>query len=155
MDTIARTSPRATAADDTAHVVDVAGHDVTGAFCPVYSRAIEVIGRRWTGAILRALLSGATRFTDITTVIPGLSDRLLSERLKELEAEGIVTRGVTPSHPVRIEYGLTAKGYALNEVILAVSTWAETWGSSGTGDGTHVSLAEPDRGEVTAPRETP
>lgn len=108
-------------------------HDHSGAFCPVYSRAIEVIGRRWTGAILRALLSGATRFTDITCVVPGLSDRLLSERLKELEAEGIVTRGVTPSHPVRIEYGLTPKGYALNEVIVAVSTWAATWGGPATG----------------------
>ncbi len=117
---------------------DTAGeptHDHSGAFCPVYSRAIEVIGRRWTGAILRALLSGATRFTDITAVVPGLSDRLLSERLKELEAEGIVTRSVTPSHPVRIEYGLTPKGYALNDVIVAVSTWAATWGTTSAADG--------------------
>ncbi len=64
--------------------------DQISAFCPVYHRAIELIGRRWTGAILRVLLSGATRFTDITAAVPGLSDRLLSERLKELEAEGIV-----------------------------------------------------------------
>lgn len=97
------------------------------AFCPVYHRAIELIGRRWTGVILRAMLSGAARFSDIAAAVPGLSDRLLSERLKELEAEGIVTRTVVPSTPVRITYDLTPKGQALNEVIVAVSSWAENW----------------------------
>ncbi len=97
------------------------------AFCPIYHRAIELIGRRWTGAILRVLLSGQTRFSDITTAIPGLSDRLLSERLKELEAEGIVTRTVIPETPVRIEYRLTEKGRALSHVIDAVSEWAGEW----------------------------
>ena len=76
-------------------------------FCPAYHEAIELIGRRWTGAILRVLLSGARRFSDITTTIPGLSDRLLSERLKELEGAGIVTRTVYPETPVRVEYQLT------------------------------------------------
>jgi len=98
------------------------------AFCPAYHRAIEVIGRRWTGAVLRALLSGATRFTDVTAAVPNLSDRLLSERLKELEAEGIVSRTVIPETPVRIEYRLTDKGRALEGVIAAVSAWAEEWG---------------------------
>ena len=97
------------------------------AFCPNYHRAIELIGRRWTGAILRVLLSGATRFSDVTAAIPGLSDRLLSERLKELEAEGIVSRTVIPVTPVRIEYRLTEKGRALGDVMAAISTWAETW----------------------------
>jgi len=97
------------------------------AFCPKYHRAIELIGRRWTGAILRAMLSGQARFSDIAAAVPGLSDRLLSERLKELEAEGIVTRTVVPSTPVRIDYALSAKGQALNEVIAAVSNWAEEW----------------------------
>ena len=101
--------------------------DQISAFCPVYHRAIELIGRRWTGAILRVLLSGATRFTDITAAVPGLSDRLLSERLKELEAEGIVTRTVIPATPVRIEYGLTEKGRALSDVMAAISAWAEEW----------------------------
>ena len=107
------------------------------AFCPVYHRAIELIGRRWTGAILRALMSGATRFTDITAAVPGLSDRLLSERLKELEAEGIVSRTVVPSTPVRIEYGLTEKGHALNDVMAAVSEWAETWLRPADGEAEH------------------
>jgi DNA-binding HxlR family transcriptional regulator len=97
------------------------------AFCPTYHRAIELIGRRWTGAILRAMLSGEARFSDIAAAVPGLSDRLLSERLKELEAEGIVRRTVVPSTPVRIDYALTDKGLALNEVIVAVSDWAEHW----------------------------
>jgi DNA-binding HxlR family transcriptional regulator len=97
------------------------------AFCPVFHHAIELIGRRWTGAILRAMLSGEARFSEIAAAVPGLSDRLLSERLKELEAEGIVTRTVVPSTPVRVDYALTAKGEALHDVIVAVSAWAESW----------------------------
>ena len=97
------------------------------AFCPTFHRAIELVGRRWTGVILRAMFSGEARFSDIASVVPGLSDRLLSERLKELEAEGIVTRTVVASTPVRVDYALTEKGQALNEVIVAVSTWAESW----------------------------
>src|SRR6266571_1376573 len=92
-----------------------------GAFCPLYHRAVELIGRRWTGAILRAMLVGISRFSDFTEAIPGLSDRMLSERLKELEAEGVVQRCVTPDTPVRIEYRLTDKGRALVSVVEAVS----------------------------------
>ena len=114
--------------DDADRSHPVADHDgQMTAFCPVYHRAIELIGRRWTGAIIRVLMSGATRFSDVTAAIPCLSDRLLSERLKELEAEGIVSRTVIPATPVRIEYRLTEKGRALNDVMAAVSEWAETW----------------------------
>jgi DNA-binding HxlR family transcriptional regulator len=98
-----------------------------GAFCPRFHYAVELIGRRWTGAILRALLSGATRYSDISNTVPGLSDRLLSERLRELEAEGIVQRTVIPEMPVRIEYHLTEKGESLEAVLAAVSAWAEEW----------------------------
>ena len=97
------------------------------AFCPKFHYAVELIGRRWTGAILRALLAGATRYSDITQAVPGLSDRLLSERLRELETEGIVTRTVIPEMPVRIEYHLTNKGKSLEAVLTSVSEWAETW----------------------------
>ena len=97
------------------------------AFCPRFHHAIELIGRRWTGAILRAMFSGRTRFSDIAGAVPGLSDRLLSERLKELEAEGLVERCVYPDTPVRIEYRLTDKGRALQQTILAVASWAEEW----------------------------
>jgi DNA-binding HxlR family transcriptional regulator len=101
--------------------------DAPAAFCPYYHHAVELIGRRWTGAILRALLSDIRRFSDLTEAIPGLSDRMLSERLKELEAEGIVARLVHAERPVRVEYLLTQKGQALGDVIEAVSSWAETW----------------------------
>lgn len=96
-------------------------------FCPYFHRAIELIGARWSGAIIRALLSGIAHFSELTAVVPGLSDRMLSERLKELEAEGIVERQVTPSTPVRVEYHLTAKGRALGEAVNAISAWADDW----------------------------
>ena len=97
------------------------------AFCPQFHRAVELIGARWTGAIVRAMLTGITRFTDLTEAIPGLSDRMLSERLKELEGQGVVERHVIPLTPVRIEYCLTDKGRALAGVVGAVSTWAGAW----------------------------
>ena len=96
-------------------------------FCPHFHHAVEVIGRRWTGAIVRVLLTGASRFSEITAAVPGLSDRLCSERLKELEAEGIVERRVVPDTPVRVEYRLTEKGAALADAVTALSSWATTW----------------------------
>lgn len=95
--------------------------------CPRFHRAVELIGRRWTGAILSSMLLGTTRFTDIVHSVPGLSDRLLSERLKELECQGIVARKVHAETPVRIEYTMTAKGMALADVISAIGGWAEQW----------------------------
>ncbi|CAN5691726.1 helix-turn-helix domain-containing protein [soil metagenome] len=92
-----------------------------------YHHAVELIGRRWTGAIIRAMLNGAKHFSELTATIPGLSDRLVSVRLKELEAEGIVERIVIPDKPVRIEYLLTPKGRALESVVDAVDCWAERW----------------------------
>ena len=123
----------------------------TGAFCPVYHRAIELIGRRWTGAILRALLGGERRFSDVRATIPGLSDRLLSERLKELEAARIVTRVVVPDTPVRVEYRLTEKGRALSAVVAAISEWAATWAGDDCGDG--ATGAGEDAGDQTVVRE--
>lgn len=104
--------------------------DVLAPFCPAYSHAMEIIGRRWTGAIIRSMLTGASRYSEIVAAVPGLSDRLLSERLKELEAEGIVARSVTPSTPVRIDYSLTEKGLALASVVREVANWAERWGDA-------------------------
>ncbi len=108
---------------------DVAAEEDAGpaAFCPQFHQAVELIGRRWSGAIIRALLVGRTRFCEVTVAIPGLSDRLLSERLKELEAEDIVSRTVIPDTPVKIEYHLTAKGAALGEVFAAISAWADQY----------------------------
>ena len=98
------------------------------AFCPAYQQAVELIGGRWTGVIIRAMLGGAGRFSDLVQAIPGLSDRMLAERLRELEAGGIVTRTVLPEMPVRVEYRLTEKGRALSGVIEAIVTWLELWG---------------------------
>ena len=95
--------------------------------CPRYHRAIELIGKRWTGAIVRALLSGAERFGEIGAAVPELSDRMLSERLKELEAEGIVERTVHPESPVRVDYRLTAMGRDLEGAVGAIERWAERW----------------------------
>ena len=99
------------------------------AFCPKFHRAVELIGRRWTGAIIRAMRSGKTRFCDIGAAVPGLSDRLLSERLKELEFEGIVLRTVVPETPVRIDYHLTIKGDDLQTVFDEIGAWAYRWPS--------------------------
>jgi DNA-binding HxlR family transcriptional regulator len=96
-------------------------------FCPRYSRAAEIVGRRWTGGVLRALMAGRSHFSEIAATVPGLSDRLLSERLKELEQEGIVTRKVTTCRPVRIDYELTDMGRALLPVVRSLAEWAETW----------------------------
>jgi DNA-binding HxlR family transcriptional regulator len=96
-------------------------------YCPVFHAAVELIGRRWSGAIIRSLLAGSVRFGDILAGIPGLSDRLLSERLRELEATGIVNRTVYPEIPVRIEYTLTEKGRELEQIIGAIDGWAGRW----------------------------
>jgi DNA-binding HxlR family transcriptional regulator len=103
-------------------------------FCPAYHRAVELIGRRWTGAILRALLSDVRRFNELAAAVPGLSDRMLAERLRELEAEGLVVRKVIPASPVRVEYSLTAKGRDLESVVRAVAGWAESWASEETSE---------------------
>src|SRR5207249_3722435 len=92
-----------------------------------YEHAMSLLGKRWTGLILRALLSGECRFSQICAYVPGLSDRLLSERLKELEAEGIVERHVYAETPVRVEYVLTPKGDELRGIVDAVQEWADVW----------------------------
>ncbi|WP_028923015.1 winged helix-turn-helix transcriptional regulator [Pseudonocardia acaciae] len=96
-------------------------------FCPRYHHAVELIGKRWTGVVLRALLSGHQRYADIRRAVPGLSDTMLSERLRELEAENIVVRHVLAGPPTRVEYRLTDKGQALNRAVAAIAEWAEEW----------------------------
>ncbi|MGC4376988.1 helix-turn-helix domain-containing protein [Fictibacillus sp. Mic-4] len=95
--------------------------------CPKYEATVEILGKKWTGLIIRVLLGGAKRFKDIKKQIPEMSDRMLTERMKELEAEGIVARNVYPETPVRIEYVLTEKGSSLKPVIDAIQQWGENW----------------------------
>ncbi len=102
--------------------------EVSG-YCPMFQQTVELIGRRWTGAIIRSMLAGSVRFSEILANIPGLSDRLLSERLRELEASGIVKRTVYPETPVRIEYELTEKGRELKAIVQALDEWTHKWGT--------------------------
>jgi DNA-binding HxlR family transcriptional regulator len=95
--------------------------------CPRYHYAVELIGRRWTGAILRILLGDSRRFAELAASIPDLSDRMLAERLRELEQEGVVARTVVPDTPVRIEYSLTPMGRGLETSMRALGAWAERW----------------------------
>jgi DNA-binding HxlR family transcriptional regulator len=95
--------------------------------CSAYHRAVELIGKRWTGAILFVLMDGPLRFSEIKQLVPDLSDRLLSERLKELEAEDIVERHVIDDTPVKVEYALTEKGRALQPVVRTLKVWARAW----------------------------
>lgn len=97
------------------------------ACCSHYHQAVELIGKRWTGAILIVLLDGPLRFSEIGQLVPDLSDRLLSERVKELEGHGILERRVIDSTPVRVEYGLTEKGRGLEPVIRSLKSWANDW----------------------------
>ncbi|MDE2572557.1 MAG: helix-turn-helix transcriptional regulator [bacterium] len=96
-------------------------------FCPRFHRAIELVGKRWSGAILRALLAGDHRFNELQAAIPGLSDRLLSERLRELEEEGLTRRVVQAGPPVRVSYTLTEKGEELRTALWPLAEWAEKW----------------------------
>lgn len=97
------------------------------ALCPRFESAFQLLGKRWNGLIIRAMLLGTTRFSDISEMIPQLSDRMLVERLKELQVEGIVERNVYPEIPVRVEYELTKKGRELERVMNQVQTWADVW----------------------------
>jgi DNA-binding HxlR family transcriptional regulator len=97
------------------------------AFCPRFTAAVELIGRRWSGAILRALQHGIIRFSDLREAIPALTDKMLSERLRELEETGLVDRTVIAERPVRVEYRLTPKGAALSGIICAIERWAGEW----------------------------
>jgi DNA-binding HxlR family transcriptional regulator len=101
---------------------------VTGAsICPKFHKAIELVGSRWTGAVLQVLMTGPSRFSTLRSAVGDISDRMLSERLRELEREAIVSRTVLPDPPVRVEYALTEKGQELHTTLAAVARWAERW----------------------------
>lgn len=95
--------------------------------CPKFESAFTLLSKKWVGLIIQSLLAGPKRFRDIAVMIPNMSDRILSERLKELESEGVVVRTVYPDVPVRIEYALSEKGTAIETVMQEVQKWAEQW----------------------------
>ena len=95
--------------------------------CARYHHAVELIGRRWSGAIISVMLGGPQCFNELLAAVPGLSDRLLTERLRELESEGLVRRTVRPGPPVRVSYELTPAGESLKPVVESLGRWAERW----------------------------
>ena len=97
------------------------------ALCARFHKAIELIGRRWSGAIIQMLFRRPARFAELRNAIPDITDRMLSERLQELEEEGLVVRTVIPQIPVRVEDQLSAKGRALEPAMGAIGKWAEHW----------------------------
>jgi DNA-binding HxlR family transcriptional regulator len=102
--------------------------EAPNACCPHFHEAVELVGKRWTGAILYVLLRGGSmRFSEIAHSVPDLSDRLLSERMKELESYGIVERRVAESSPARVEYELTDRGRELAPALKALKSWADRW----------------------------
>ncbi|HUQ97845.1 MAG TPA: helix-turn-helix domain-containing protein [Gemmatimonadaceae bacterium] len=95
--------------------------------CSRFHRAVELIGSRWTGAIIQTLLSGPVRYATIKGAIPDITDRMLSERLRSLESENVLVRRVVPESPIRVEYELTSKGRSLQNALREIGTWAEKW----------------------------
>ena len=94
---------------------------------PYYAVATEMLGRCWAAGVLRALITGPARFSEIAAAIPSMTDKLLSQRLKDLEADGLVERLVHAGPPVRVEYRLTEKGAALSTILLDLNRWALKW----------------------------
>lgn len=118
------------------------------AICSRFHKAVELIGGRWTGAVIQVLLRGPTRYATIRSAIPDISDRMLSDRLRILEAEGLVERKVVPDTPVRVEYQLSPKGRSLETALGAIGSWAEQWIDPPPG-------SEPAALPATADHETP
>jgi len=94
---------------------------------PKVERSFEIIGKKWVGLIIYVLMSGPKRFSEISENIPTLSRRILTERIKELEDQGIIFRNVIPDRPIRSEYSLTKKGTELGKILGPISQWAESW----------------------------
>lgn len=123
--------------------------------CVRFHHAVELIGGRWTGAVIQLLLNGRLRFAELRAAIPDISDRMLSERLRELETEGIVARRVVPETPVRVEYELTEKGRALEQALGAVGRWAERWVTDIPPEAAAAESRRVARQATKAPREAP
>jgi DNA-binding HxlR family transcriptional regulator len=111
------------------------GSGTSARVCPHFHAAVELIGKRWAGAILWALAERPHYFAELSLAVPRLSDRLLCERLRELEAEGLVERSVEEGSRPRVSYALTEKGRALGPAIHELHRWAQRWAGTGAADG--------------------
>ena len=97
--------------------------------CRRFQSSVELVGKRWSSAILMAVAQGATRFSEIAAAVPGLSDRLLSQRAKELETSGLLEREVIPLTPVQVRYHLTTRGQDLMDSLQPLVGWGQRWGA--------------------------
>jgi DNA-binding HxlR family transcriptional regulator len=95
--------------------------------CPKFEHAFEILGKRWNGLIIYSLMDSNLRFSQLEQIIPQLSARMLTFRLKELEDEGLIDRLVSNSYPIRVEYQLTDKGKDLKTALDQVGHWATKW----------------------------
>jgi len=120
---------------------------MNGTLCPRFHKAIELIGSRWTGAVLQLLMNGRARFAELRDAIPEISDRMLSERLRILEEEGLIDRHVLPEPPIKVEYELTQKGKELHRSLEAIGSWAEKWLPSSAPDASASAKAPADKPE--------
>jgi DNA-binding HxlR family transcriptional regulator len=116
----------ATAPDSAAAQTPEIAHD-PAVVCTVFHHAIELIGKRWTGAIVSILLRGPVRFHTLVSAVPGMSERLCADRLRELEVAGLVSRHVLPGPPVGVEYALTEAGTDLRDSLSALGAWGHRW----------------------------
>lgn len=126
--------------------------------CARFHAAIELIGARWSGAVLRAMFTGSRRFAEIRAAIPDISDVMLTRRLRELEDAGLVRRQVLASSPVHVEYHLTGMGQETQPVLDAVITWSHRWipipAGAGNDEASHPAEqehADPDRAALSTP----
>jgi DNA-binding HxlR family transcriptional regulator len=116
--------------------------------CPSIEAALDILGRPWTGFVLVSLQNGPLRYSELAARLPGLGDKTLSARLKELEAKGFISRRVLPEPPIRVEYALTPKGVAFRSVMEAIHDWGQQFG----GEPVHVPHAEPKPAPASLPK---
>jgi DNA-binding HxlR family transcriptional regulator len=95
--------------------------------CVRFHTALELIGARWSGALIHMIFKGAHRYADLKAAIPGINDTMLARRLRELESAGLIERRVLPTSPVRVEYHLTEKGHELRPALDELVAWAHKW----------------------------
>ena len=120
------------------------------ALCPTVQAAFDLLGKKWTGLILRRLMGGPLCFSELVRAVPALSPRMLALRVKELEMTGMVARSVSMDTPVRVSYALTAKGQALEPVLRGIEDWARAWNENLPGEAPEVDTGN-EKGIAVAP----
>jgi DNA-binding HxlR family transcriptional regulator len=104
-------------------------HKINDDECRRFSSSIELIGKRWSSGIMLAVERGDERFSEILASVDGLSDRLLAQRLKDLESNGLISREVIASTPVQVRYRPTERGSDLLASLQPLVTWGQRWGT--------------------------